>query len=121
MTGVLIPGHRHHVRTGQRLELLSCLPVLVGVALVGDIPGDHDDVEGCIVDFGDRVAKQRPVVTGAADVDVRELSDQHAGRGSLDVACLIVLRQTESRLHKQWPLCHRCRPSDGVWSELPDQ
>jgi len=53
MTGVLIPGHRHHVRTGQRLELLSCLPVLVGVALVGDIPGDHDDVGACIVDFGD--------------------------------------------------------------------
>jgi hypothetical protein len=82
MTGVLIPGHRHHVRTGQRLELLSWLPMLVGVALVGDIPGDHDDVEGCIVDFGDRVAKQRPVVTGAADVDVRELSDQRAGEAA---------------------------------------
>jgi len=30
-----------------------------------------------LVDFYNRVTKQRLVVTGAADVDVRELSDQH--------------------------------------------
>jgi hypothetical protein len=64
-------------------QLLPRERVLVGVAVVGDVPGDHDEV-GCLrVDLVDRGPQQLLPVAISADVDVRDLSDPHEGESRL--------------------------------------
>ena len=73
----MVARDENHVLAGDRLELLLRERVLVGIAVVREVAGHDDDVRLGRVDLADRRLQQLLAVAGAADVDVRELRDQH--------------------------------------------
>jgi hypothetical protein len=68
---------RERQRARQRGELLLGERVLVGVALVGEVASDDDEVGRGRVDLLDCGAEKLLAIAAAADVDVGELRDQH--------------------------------------------
>jgi hypothetical protein len=44
VAGVVVAGHAHRLRARERRQLLLCERILVGVALVGEVAGDDDEV-----------------------------------------------------------------------------
>jgi mannose-6-phosphate isomerase-like protein (cupin superfamily) len=77
VAGVVVPGHADHVLAVERAELLACDRILVGVPVVRQVAGDDDEVGLRGVDLGDGGPQELFAVTGAADVDIGDLRDQH--------------------------------------------
>ena len=53
----MVSGNEHDLGTGDRRQLLLGDWVLIGIAVVGQIAGDHDDVGLGVVDLGNRRAQ----------------------------------------------------------------
>src|SRR5215216_1760662 len=77
IAGVVVARHADDQRARQGGELLLGERVLVGVALVGEVAGDDDEVGRGRVDLLDCGAEKLLAIAAAADVDVGELRDQH--------------------------------------------
>jgi hypothetical protein len=77
IAGVVVARHADDQRARQRGELLLGERVLVGVALVGEVASDDDEVGRGRVDLLDCGAEKLLAIAAAADVDVGELRDQH--------------------------------------------
>jgi hypothetical protein len=77
IAGVVVARHADDQRARQRGELLLGERILVGVALVGQVASDDDEVGLGRVDLLDRGAEKPLAKAAAADVDVGELRDQH--------------------------------------------
>src|SRR4029450_4970476 len=77
IAGVVVARHANDQRARQRGELLLGERVLVGVALVGEVASDDDEVGRGRVDLLDCGAENLLAIAVAADVDVGELRDQH--------------------------------------------
>jgi hypothetical protein len=77
VAGVVVARHADEQRARQGGELLLGERVLVGVALVGEVAGDDDEVGLGGVDLLDCGAEKPLAIAAAADVDVGELRDQH--------------------------------------------
>jgi hypothetical protein len=58
MARVVISGNDDDPWTGKRVQLLLGQRVPVGVALIGDVAGDHDEIRLRLVDLVDRGAQQ---------------------------------------------------------------
>jgi hypothetical protein len=77
VTRVMVSGHAHDPRTRQRGELPRGERVLIRVAVVCEVAGDHGQIGLALVHLFDRGAEQLFAVATAAHVNVRELRDQH--------------------------------------------
>ena len=73
----MVAGYAHDLLAGKSRQLLLGDGVLIGVAIVGDIARDDNEVGHGGVDLGDRGAKQLLPIAGSADMYVREVRDQH--------------------------------------------
>ncbi len=74
---VVVPRDEDDSRAIDRGQFLLRDRILVGVTVVGDVTRDHDQVGRRLVDLTDRSPQQGRLVAAPADVDVRELRDQH--------------------------------------------
>ena len=83
VTSVMVSRHAHDPRTPQRGELPRGERILIRVAVVGEVAGDHDQVGLALVHLLDRCAEKLLAITIAADMDVRELGDQHLAQSDL--------------------------------------
>jgi hypothetical protein len=56
VASVMVSGHAHDPRTRQRGELPRSKRVLIRVAIVGEVSGDHDQIGLAVVHLLDRCA-----------------------------------------------------------------
>ena len=78
VAGVVVARHPHDLGAVDSGQLLLGDRVLVGKAVVGQVPGHDHEVGLGGVDLLDRRPQQLLAITPAADVHVRDLGDQHA-------------------------------------------
>ncbi len=71
VASVVVARDEHDLGTLDRVELLARLRVLVGIAVVGQVARDDDEVGRGRVDLLDRRAQELEAEARAADVNVR--------------------------------------------------
>ena len=71
VASVVVARDEHDLRTLDRVELGARLRVLVGIAVVGQVARDDDQVGGGSVDLLDRAMQQLGAEACASDVNVR--------------------------------------------------
>ena len=58
VAAVVVAGHDEHIRTGETLQILRRLPILLPVPHIGEVAGDYHHIWGQVVDLNQGPIKE---------------------------------------------------------------